>query len=134
MVLNDLELCIVSAKSMRLSESESMQYLKDNGHEIDRATYYRRLGHISAESKERAFEIAKNFLEDHISTIDELQSIKKMMYQNYILEDDKFKKTMILVKITELFPFISAYREATKHIIEGVKKKVKSQDNLGLFF
>lgn len=130
MVLNDLELCIVVVHSMRFSEKESLAYLKNKGYDISRRTYYRKLGHISTETRKRAYEIAKSFLEDHINTIDELLSIKKTMYDSAIKEEDHFKKTMILAKITEtMIPYISAYREATKQIIEKVKKEVGTKES-----
>ena len=133
-MLNDLEIAIVSTKAMRFTEHEAMAYLKTQGHEISVPTYYRHLGHISSETKQRAFEIASSFLEDHIQTCDELYNIKKMMYQECIKEEDHLKKTMILAKITEtMIPYISAYREATKQIIEEVKKKIGSkEENINL--
>lgn len=135
MVLNDLEIAVVATKSMRFTEKESMEYLKTQGHEISTRTYYRTLGHISAETRKSAFEHAKNFLEDHINTIDELLNIKKMMYQESIKENDSLKKTMILAKITEtMIPYISAYKEATKAIIiEEVKNKIgKEEESINL--
>lgn len=128
MVLNDLEIVIVSTKAMRFTTKESIAYLKTQGHDISERTYYRLLGHISSETRKRAYEIAKSFLEDHINTVDELENIKKSMYQSFVLETDHFKKTMILAKITEtMIPYISAYREATKKIIEEVRKKIDSE-------
>lgn len=137
MVLNDKELAIISAKTMRFSEKAALAYLKKNGFEMSRGTYYRILGHISSETRKRAFDIAKSFLEDHIHICDELDNIKKMMYQQYVIESDSFKKTMILAKITEtMIPYISAYREATKHIIEETKNKLGSneEENIDLSF
>lgn len=129
MVLNEIELLIVSTKAMRFTEAETLAYLKSQGHDIPRTTYYRILGHISSETRKRAFEIAKSFLEDHIQTVDELENIKKIMYREALLESDHLKKTMILAKITEtMIPYISAYREATKQIIQEVKKKIGNQE------
>ncbi len=129
MVLNDLELCVVSTKSMRFTEVESLVYLKTQGHEISARTYYRTLGHISSETRKRSFEIAKSFLEDHISTIDELEHVKKTMYQKALQEDDNLKSTMILAKIVEtMIPYISTYKEATMQIIEEVKKKIGTEE------
>lgn len=134
MVLNDLELLIVATKSMRFTKDESLEYLKTQKHEISTRTYYRILGHISSETRKRAFEIAKSFLEDHINTIDELENIKKLMYQKALQEDDSYKATMILAKIVEtMIPYISAYKEATKAIIEKVKKEIgKKESNINL--
>jgi len=137
-MLNDLEIAIVSAKAMRFTEDEALAYLKSQGFDTSLSTYYRTLGHISAEVRKRAFEHAKNFLPDHIDTIDELLNIKKMMYREAIKEDDHLKKTLILSKIVEtMIPFISAYKEATKDIIiEEVKNKIGKEEepfNLSTF-
>ena len=134
MVLSDLEIAIVATKSMRFTQEESMAYLKDQGHDIKIRTYYRKLGHISSETRKRAFEIAKSFLEDHINTIDELENIKKLMYEKALQEADCYKSTMILAKIVEtMIPYISAYKEATKAIIEKVKKEIgKKESNINL--
>lgn len=132
MVLNDLEIVIVSTKAMRLTEKESLEHLKTKGYDISVRTYYHTLGHISSETRKRAFEIAKSFLEDHLETIDELLNIKKIMYEESIKEKDSLKKTMILAKITEtMIPYISAYREATKQIVEEVQKKVAREEKTG---
>jgi len=128
-MLNDIEIAIVSTRAMRFSQKEVITYLKSIGFDISLSVYYRHLALISSQTRQRAFEIAKSFLEDHINTIDELYNIKKMMYVEFVKEDDPLKKTMILAKITEtMIPYISAYREATKQIIEEVKKKVDSKE------
>ena len=135
MVLNDMELCVVACKAMNFTEEESLAYLKEKGHSMSPRKFYYTCGHISSETRKRAFEHAKNFLEDHISTIDELLNIKKMMYENYKDEEDSFKKTMILAKITEtMIPYISAYKESTKQIIiEEVKNKIgKEKESINL--
>ncbi len=134
MGLNDLEIAVISTKAMRFSERESIAYLKTQKHEISVRHYYRILAHTSAETKKQAFEIAKSFLDDHIDTINELLHIKKIMYQEAIKEDDHFKKVMILAKITEtMIPYISAYKEATKAIIEKVSKEIgKKESNINI--
>lgn len=134
MVLNDLELEIIAAKSMRFTEKDAMKHLKDKGFNISVRTYYTILGHISAETRKRAFEHAKSFLEDHINIIDELENIKKIMYEKAMKENDNFKSAMIFVKITEtMIPYISAYKEATKDIIiEEVKNKIGEEEPVNL--
>lgn len=130
MVLNDMEMCIVACKSMNFTEIESLAYLKNKGYDMSPRKFYYTCGHISSETRKRAFEHAKNFLEDHINTIDELENIKKMMYENAKKEDDGLKNTMILAKIVEtMIPYISAYKEATKEIIiEEVKNKIGKEE------
>lgn len=135
MTLNDLELDVIACTSMGFTEKKSLEYIKDKGYDISRRKYYYICGHISSETRKRAFEHAKSFLEDHINTIDELLNIKKMMYENTIKENDPLKNTMILAKITEtMIPYISAYKEATKDIIiQEVKNKIgKEKESINL--
>ena len=136
MVLNDQELCVISTKAMRYTTDEALVYLKLQGYKMEKSNYYKILGHISSETRKNAFEIAKSFLEDHINTVHELESIKNQMYQQVVLADKPADKVMILAKITEtMIPYISAYREATKEIISKVKKEIGSQkENLNLSF
>lgn len=133
-MLNDREIAIITTKSMLLSESDALEYLRGKGFDIKRSTYYSTLGHISSETRKRAFEYAKVFLEDHIYVIDELLSIKKMMYDNADKCEDELKSTMILAKIVDtIIPYISAYKEATKDIImEEVKNKIGKEESVSL--
>lgn len=129
MLLTELELDVISTKAMQFSEKESIEYLKSKKHKISIRKYYRVLSNISDGVRHRAFEIGKNFLEDHMNTIHELQNIKKLMYRSYFKEEDELKKVVILTKITEtMIPYISAYKEATKRIIEKVKKEIDSKE------
>lgn len=130
-----MEMCVVACTSMGFTEKESLAHLKGKGYDMSARKYYYTCGHISSETRKRAFEHAKNFLEDHINTIDELLNIKKIMYENAKKESDNLKNTMILAKITEtMIPYISAYKEATKDIIiEEVKNKIgKEEDSINL--
>jgi len=96
-----MEMCVVACTAMRFTEIEALAYLKARGYSMCSKKYYYTRGHISAETRKRAFEHARSFLEDHINTIDELLNIKKMMYENYNDEVKPINKTMILAKITE---------------------------------
>jgi len=134
MVLNDMELCVVACTAMRFTEKEALAYLEKKGHKMSPRKYYYTCGHISAETRKRAFEHARSFLEDHINTVDELLNIKKMMYENAENEEDPLKNSIILTKIVEtMIPYISAYKEATKDIIiEEVKNKIGKEESVDL--
>lgn len=125
-----MELCVIACTSMNLTEKLSLAYLKGKGFKMSQRKFYYVCGHISAETRKRAYEYAKNFLEDHISVIDELKNIKKMMYEHALKEEDHFKSSIILVKITEtIIPYISAYIESTNEIIiEEVKNKIGKEE------
>ena len=70
-----------------------------------------------------------NYDEKNDSVDISLENIKKIMYKKYVNEIEPLKKVMILAKITEtMIPYISAYREATKKIIQEVTKKIGSEE------
>lgn len=128
-MLNDQEVCILSTRAMRFTFKESQEYLKKKGYDVPETTYYRTLGHISSETRMRAFEIAKGFLEEHVNTVSELENIKGEMYKCANNETDHFKKAMIFSKIMDTsIPWIAAFRESTQQIIEKVKKEIDSKE------
>lgn len=128
-MLNDLEQCIVGVKAMRYNEKKALEYLRENGHDISRAKYYKTLGHISSETRKRAFEIAKSYLDDHVDVLDKLERIEQELYEIAEKETDQTKKAMILLKTVEtMIPFITEYRDITKAVIEKVKKEVGKEE------
>ncbi len=134
MGLSELELIVVSTKAMRFSRSKAMTYLDAHDYKISVRQYNRILKNVSENTRKNAFEIGKNFLEDHMEVIYELENNKRLMYEDYFAEPDRFKRAMIMVKITEtMTPYISAYKEATQSIIEKVKKEiVNEEENIDL--
>lgn len=62
---------------MRMSEVEALFYLKERGVDIKRDTYYKTLVKIRSMTKQRLFEIAKNFTELHIDRIDKIRTIEQ---------------------------------------------------------
>lgn len=128
-MLSDLELCILSTKAMHFTGEEAIAHLKKHGHDIPLSTYYRMLENISFEARKRAYHIAKNFLEEHINTIDELEKMKKEMYADVKAESSPFNRVKMRATIAEtMLPYISTYREATKKIIQEVKKEIDNQE------
>ncbi len=114
---------------MRFNEKESLAYLEENHHKMEHATYYRIKGRIEAETLKRINEIGRQFQHQHLARIEELELIRAEMWQNYTLEEVPFKRVMILKEIKEMQPFISAYHEATKHIMEDEVGKVTKQES-----
>ena len=74
MVPNDIERLVIQCATMRLREGEALRYLKANGHEVSRATYYRIKGRLQANKEERLNEIASvGFVDQHLERIDQLE-------------------------------------------------------------
>lgn len=122
MALNETEQLVVDCLRMRLTEIQSLAYLKANEHEIHRATFYRIKGRLEATKLKRLYEIAAIGFEDrHVECVDQLRLIEKLMWENYHREEQPYRKTMILKEIKELQPYLSAYYEATKELMKGRK-------------
>lgn len=117
-----MELSVISTKVMRYSEKEALDYLKNKGYTMSRDKYYRTLGHISAETKKRLYEVAKNSTERHMQRIDELATIKEELWNNYRKISNLVEKVKVLKEIKDLQPWVSAYDEATQGIVEDAIK------------
>lgn len=128
MALSDRDIAVLSTKFMWFTTKEALKYLSDNGFIMSESKYFRILSRISSRYKERAFGVAKNFLENHVNMVEEMINIKKLMYKEYDDEKDHFKKATILSKITEQNTYISGYSEDTKYIIEEVAKKLGNEE------
>lgn len=104
--------------------------MKDKGFEMSASTYWRERGKISAETLSRIYEIAKEMTERHVERIDELEKIKQEMWNSYDLETEPRFKVRILKEIKELQPYLSAYDEAAKHILEDSMKKYGQESSI----
>lgn len=122
MSLNDRELLVVTTKVMRLSEKEALAYMEEHGHKISRDKYYRILGRVSTETRKRLFEICKNFKERHMQRIDELETIRRKLWEVFRSAEDENVKLRALKQLTDIQPYISAYDESTAGVIEEVIK------------
>jgi DNA repair ATPase RecN len=111
---------------MRLSEKESLSFLKDNGFGISANHLYRLKRQIQESRFDRLSLIAKHgFVDQHLERIDQLELINKEYWKLYGETKDTFKKALILEKIAELQTFISPYYDASRYILE---KSIKSNN------
>lgn len=81
---------------------------------------------------DRLFEIAKDgFVSQHLDRIDDLLLIKKEMWECYFAQKkvDPFKSVQILALITQVQPYLSQYYEASKHIMEKVRRAQDYEKN-----
>ena len=119
MVPNDIERLVIQCATMRLREGEALRYLKANGHEVSRATYYRIKGRLQANKEERLNEIASvGFVDQHLERIDQLELIQQEMWKCYFKEKSPRKQAQILRWMAETQPYLSTYYELTKEIMK----------------
>ena len=76
----------------------------------------------------RLYHIAQiGFQDQHLDRIDNTELALKLMWENYHLEQDPYKKFQMLKDIIMVQPYLSAYYETTKLIVE--KQKRQQQQN-----
>ncbi len=115
---------------MKLSEKESLAYLKDKGFEISAMHLYRLKKGIQQSRFDRLNLIAKTqFVDQHLERIDQLELINQEMWSLYRNEKDNFKKVLILEKIAELQTYISPYYDASRYILEKSITKNETEKN-----
>ena len=121
---------VVETMSMRLNEREALEYLKTYGFQISRASLYRYKNNLKKRTRERLHIIAaKTFEEQHLERIDELELIKKLMWENYHKEPAPFKRVIILREIKDVQRYISAYYEATEDFVGDKAEKLRRKFN-----
>ena len=126
-MLSDTEKAVVETIRMRLTTQQALQYLQDNGFSVSRATYFRHKRRVEDRKLERLYHIAKiGFVDQHLQRIDGLEIIEKMMWQEFNREQDPFKRVQILKDIAQVQPYLSAYYEATKYVVD------ESSNTIGL--
>lgn len=104
---------------MRLTEKQAMLYMKNNEMEISGRTWRRDKKKINDVKLDRIYEIAQYGFEDqHLERIDKCELIEQMMWQQFAFETRPYQRTLILEKIVKMQPYLSAYYEATKKVIE----------------
>jgi len=124
MTFNDREILIVQTMCMRLSEVDSLKWLKAHGHEIKPATFYKIKAHIKGSTEKRKFELARDGLwEQHLERIDQLETVLKLAWENYHMETDASKKVRILETIVNIQPLLSMYYQASQKVIQHDVKK-----------
>jgi hypothetical protein len=117
-VLDERQKAIIETIRMRLTEKQSLEYLKEIEFEIGPATYYREKRKVEAMKLKRLYHIAKiGFQDQHLDRIDNTELALKLMWQNYNLEKDPYKRFQMLKDIIMVQPYLSSYYETTKLIV-----------------
>ncbi len=118
-MLSETEKAVIETMRLKLSTNHSLQYLKDNELPLSRASYFRHKKKLEEKKLQRLYEIVRIGFEDqHLETIDELEMSFKILWANVLRERDPYKQNQMIKDIIMLKPYLSAYYEATKYIVE----------------
>lgn len=120
---------IIQTMVMRLSENESIEYLKGKGYSISHNTLYRFKRKIAESRFDRLSLIAKQgFVDQHLERIGQLELINKEYWKLYNAERNNMNKALILEKIAELQTYISPYYDASRYVMEQSIKSNNTQN------
>jgi hypothetical protein len=123
-LLSDRQKAVIETIRMRLTEKQSLAYLKEMGFDISPKTYYNDKRKVESMKLKRLYHIAQiGFQDQHLERIDIYEMGFKMMWQNVLLEKDPYKRNSMIKDILLLQPYLSAYYEATKLVIIGDKQQ-----------
>ena len=104
---------------MRLSEEQSLEHLKEVGFACSAATFYREKKKVEEMKLKRLHHIASiGFVDQHLDRIDNTELCLKLMWENYQLESDPYKKFQMLKDIILVQPYLSTYYETTKLVMQ----------------
>ena len=102
---------------MKLSEKESLKYLKDRDFNISVQYFYKLKKKIKESRFDRLNLIAKSqFVDQHLERIDQLELVNQEMWVKYREKD--YKAMDALLKIAELQTYISPYYDASRYVME----------------
>src|SRR5215208_5360947 len=110
---------VIETIRMRLTEKQSLAYLKEMGFDISPKTYYNDKRKVESMKLKRLYHIAQiGFHDQHLERIDVYEMGFKMMWKNVLLEKDPYKCNQMIKDILILQPYLSAYYESTKLVLE----------------
>ena len=125
-LLSDRQKAIIETIRMRLTEEQSLAYLKEIGYNIGPATLYREKRKVESLKLKRLYHIAQiGFQDQHLERIDLYEMGFKMMWQNVLRESNPYRQNIMIKDILLLQPYLSSYYEATKLIIDKQQSEYK---------
>jgi len=129
--MNDTEELVLQTVRMRLKGNDAIVFLQAHGVTISLQHYYKVKGKLDKDKLKRLHEIGQFGFEDqHLDRIDNLELVQELLWKNYwkVHLNRPDSALRILREIREIQPYLSAYYEATKHIIQ--KKNGQGSINL----
>jgi len=128
-VISDRQKAVLETMRMRLSTNQSLEYLKDVGFNISERTLRNDKKKLNDIKLTRLYHIAKiGFVDQHLEKIDKLELVEKKMWEEYHKEQSPYKRVEILVQIANLQPFLSAYYDSTRYVIECRERNLRKTE------
>jgi len=127
--LNERQLAVLDIVRMKIPEKQALAYLDEMGYKASGATLYRDKVKVKNMATKRLSALVKiGYQEQHLARIDNLEIIERELWQCYrkCPEDKQEAKANILEKIANLQPFISAYYDSSRDVIND--KRLSSSD------
>lgn len=126
-ILSETQKAVIETVTMGLHPTQALHYLKDAGHAMSRAKYFRHKKKLQEMKFERMKYIAEHFQEQHLERIDKCEIIERLMWENYAAEQDPTKRVAILKSILEMQTYLSVYYDSTRFIL---RQSMKSNADL----
>lgn len=127
-ILSDTEKAVVETIRMHLSTEQALQYMKDNGFSISRATYFRHKKKLEEKKLERLYHMPNlGFEHQHLDRIDGLKLIEKKMWEESNKEKDPWKRVQILKNIAEIQSYLTSIYDSTKFVID---KRIEAKEKI----
>lgn len=82
-ILSDTENAVVQTMTMRMNEKQALSFLKQNGFDISRRTYFRCKKKVEGLKWQRLMHIAEFFTDQHLQRIDRLELVEHLMWTEY---------------------------------------------------
>ena len=128
-IISERQKAVIETIRMRLTEKQALAYLKEVGFEMSDTTWYREKNKVEKLKLKRLYHIAQiGFQDQHLDTIDNTELCLKLMWENYHVEQNPFKRFQMLKDIISVQPYLSAYYETTKLIVEKQKRQEQQQN------
>ena len=125
-IISERQRAVLETMRMRLTETQAIAYLKEVGFEMSDTTWYREKNKLEKMKLQRLYHIAKiGFQDQHLETIDQYEMGFKLMWQNVLREKNPYRQNVMIKDILLLKPYLSAYYEATKLIIDKQQSEYK---------
>ena len=118
--------------ALHLTEGQGMKLLEKSNITLARSTYYSLKGKVSALTKRRLVDIAKELPEEHLKTMDLINLIEQKLIAKMISATDDMAMARMAKIIVEIQPYKSAYQEGAKFALQELEKRELEQKNNNL--
>jgi hypothetical protein len=134
-IVSERQRFVIECIRMRLTETQSLEYLKEVGFPCSPSTLYREKYKVEEMKLKRLYHIASiGFVDQHLDRIDNTELCLKLMWQNYNKEQDPYKRFQMLKDIILVQPYLSSYYETTKLVMQQQQPsstaKIYSNNNI----